>query len=52
MPDAVKVPKALDAITDLVLSYHPPPVSKAGKSRRRKQREVIGKNKNSKGTVR
>ena len=40
MPDTVKVPKELDAITDLILSYRPPPVSKAGKARGRKQRKV------------
>jgi hypothetical protein len=29
----------LDSLTDLVLAYRPKPVSKAGKARRRKQRE-------------
>jgi len=39
MADTTKAPKALDAIADLVLHYRPKPVSKAGKVRRRKQRE-------------
>lgn len=35
-----KIPKALDAITDVVLRYRPKPKSEPAKERRRKKRRV------------
>lgn len=35
-----RVPKALDAIVDTVLAYHPKPKSKPAKKRRRRQRDL------------
>ena len=34
------VPKALDTITDVVLTYRPKPKSKAGKKRKRKEKKI------------
>jgi hypothetical protein len=36
----MKVPKVLDAITDVVLAYRPKPKSKAGKKRKRKEKKL------------
>jgi hypothetical protein len=36
-------PKALDAITDVVLRYHPKPKTKAQKRRARKAKKTKGK---------
>ena len=36
----MKVPKVLDAITDVVLKYRPKPKSKAGQKRKRKEKKL------------
>jgi hypothetical protein len=36
----MKVPRVLDAITDVVLKYRPKPKSKAGKKRKRKEKKL------------
>jgi hypothetical protein len=41
MPEATnEVPKALEAMVDMVLRYKPKPVSAAAKKRKRKQKKV------------
>jgi len=40
-PKPEDVPKALDAITDVVLAYRPKPKTKPAKKRRRMQKRLI-----------